>query len=874
MPDAAIISLFLDRYRADKDGGGIRSLEAYQAIFPGYEDLIAREFTTLERLASSAETPSRPGPQWVGPFRIIRLLGRGGQGEVYLAEDSRLRRQVALKVLRGLGAFADEVLARFRREAELTSRLEHPGICPIHEAGIADGVAYIAMRYVRGETLAQRIAEMKAQLGASRAQMAHGSDAPRDGSPGTQASRLHLAGILDAVHVAEKAARILHVTHGAGIVHRDVKPGNIMVTESGDPVILDFGLARDESGDHPTLTRTGDVFGTPAYMSPEQLAGQRVPIDCRTDVYSLGVSLFESLTLQRPFEAPTREALYQAIMTRDAPDLRTLNPAIPANLAVVVATAIEKERDRRYQTALDFAEELRRVRVNEPIVAKPVSRLLKLRRWAHRNPGLAAALAGLFAVLAIGLAVAVFLLAQRDRALSDYDRLGDYSRLQRLEAEAASLWPCEPDRAPAMRAWLEQAADLERRLDGHRRVLDRLRDPADSGGPFASSSEQFKHDTTEKLVSNLTAFVSSEPEGLLPNVRRRLAFAESVRDESIGKHEARWAEAVRSIADEDACPKYRGLRIAPQLGLVPIARDPASGLWEFAHLQTTAPGADPLPARGPDGRLVVTEATGIVFVLLPGGTFRMGAIRPDASRAAAETNLDPEADDRESPVTAVTLDPFFMSKYEVTQGQWLRLVGSNPSSYAPGSPFGGTFPDLRQAHVDLRNPVEQVSWDDCALWLRRLGMTIPTEAQWEYAARGGTATPRWMGIGPDGIPAAANLADACCRKNGGPPGWPYEAWDDGSAVHAPVGSYAANPFGLHDVLGNVWEWCHDWLARYDAAPRSGDGLRDPPAPGFRVYRGGSFSVGASQARSAVRYGLAPAFRHINLGIRPARRLDR
>jgi formylglycine-generating enzyme required for sulfatase activity/serine/threonine protein kinase len=822
-------------------------------------------------------SPLEASAERIGPYRIIRQIGRGGQASVYLAEDTRLHRQVALKVM-DPGFTADSVaVERFRREAEITSRLDHPGICTVYETGESGTVLWIAMRYVDGVSLARRVATSKEKLLTPSAttfavtpEPAAEVAPPGESPPSGETGPTRWNEITELLTIFENAARALHAAHEAGVIHRDVKPGNMMVTPTGEIVILDFGLAVDVGSDLPTLTRTGDLMGTKEYMSPEQIATRALKLDRRTDVYSLGVSLFECLTLKRPFDAPTREGLYQAILTKAPPDLRKLNSAISEDLQIVVATAIEKDRDRRYRTALDLAEELRRVRMHEPIVAKPVGPFVRLARWAQRNPGLATAIGGLFAVLAAGLVVSLVLLGQRDRALlsseaalADYDRLGDSSRLEGLRVAADALWPCEPGKVPAMRSWVEDASQLGQRLEGHRVILDQLRAESRPESRFASHAAQFKHDTTAKLVADLGRFLDPDPvKGLVANVRARLAFAESVERESLGKHEARWADAIRSIRDPADCPKYGGLAIEPQLGLVPLWKND-QGLWEFAHLQTTAPGADPIPRRGQDGRIGVAEETGLVFVLVPGGTFAMGAVKPDDDTAATEPNVDPDAESGESPVTSVTLAPFFLSKYEMTQAQWVRLVGKNPSQYGPGAKSGGRV-------CDLRHPIEQVSWHECDLWIGRLGLALPTEAQWEYAARAGTTAPRWSGLEPKDLAKAANLADAFFKDNGGPSSLKYEPWSDGFGVHAPVGSLAPNPFGLHDVLGNVWEWCRDSWGGYGVEPRAGDGLRSPPASKARVLRGGAFNYDASNVRSAIRYNISPEFRYSNLGVRPAR----
>ena len=184
-----------------------------------------------------------------------------------------------------------------------------------------------------------------------------------------------------------------------------------MVTPEGEPVILDFGLVRDTTGADPTLTRTGERMGTPHYMSPEQIATDRTPVYRATDIYSLGATLYECLTLERPFEAATREGLYQRILTSDLPRPRRRNPHVSRDLEVVLETALERSLERRYRSALDFAEDLRRVKEHEPIRARPAGPALRLGRWAQRNPVLATSMV----LLSVALAASVLLIVQLDR---------------------------------------------------------------------------------------------------------------------------------------------------------------------------------------------------------------------------------------------------------------------------------------------------------------------------------------------------------------------------------------------------------------------------------------------------------------------------
>jgi len=295
--------------------------------------------------------------------------------------------------------------------------------------------------------------------------------------------------------------------------------------------------------------------------------------------------------------------------------------------------------------------------------------------------------------------------------------------------------------------------------------------------------------------------------------------------------------------------------LEPQLGLLPMGADPDSGLWEFAHLQT-----GDVAERGADGKLVLTDGMGLVFVLIPGGTFAMGAQKTDP----AGPNFDPQWSSDESRVHDVALDASFLSKYEMTQGQWQRFVGRNPSQYRPGAKFG-------QQSVTLLDPVEQVSWKDCTHVLGRIGLELPTEAQWERVARAGTSSAWSTGDEKETLEGAANLADAYCKSNGGPLSWSYEEWlNDGAVAHTRIGSYRANAYGLHDMHGNVLEWCRDNYGDYEPPVRAGDGERQVTGSHNRVTRGGSFNGAASNARSAARDYNTPEPRIQNLGLRPTR----
>lgn len=322
----------------------------------------------LEPVPEEDEVPG------LGPYRVLTRLGSGGMGTVYLAQHEDGSAEVALKVLHPEVAASATSAARLQREALVATRIDHPSICTVQGFGREGNLDFLVMPYVPGCSLREAI-------GVSR-------QAGR--TPVTLPSSDHGTPSQTLWHYFERIAHALHVAHEAGLVHRDVKPANLMVMPSGDPVLLDFGLALADG--ETTLTRTGDRPGTPAYMSPEQVSGTRA--DRRSDVYSLGVVLFECTTGELPYRAIDRESLFRQILRGELPDARRRFPHVSREAWTVMQTAMAREPERRYATASDFAEDLRRLRLGLPVLARSAGPLLRGRRFVKRHPLAAALIAG------------------------------------------------------------------------------------------------------------------------------------------------------------------------------------------------------------------------------------------------------------------------------------------------------------------------------------------------------------------------------------------------------------------------------------------------------------------------------------------------
>jgi formylglycine-generating enzyme required for sulfatase activity/serine/threonine protein kinase len=465
---------------------------------------------------------------------------------------------------------------------------------------------------------------------------------------------------------------------------------------------------------------------------------------------------------------------------------------------------------------------------------------------------------GEIAAMKMALARAQLANARFDEALATAkSAVADAPADQRAELEARSR-----DLEAGVTRWRAQSAEREQErsaLSAEVAELEALVS-ARRTWTFSADEDSWWQVQLSELVAGLETFADPDPHaGLMSNVEKRLELARTVEERSVtGAQVARrWTEAIASIRDEKKSPRYRGLVLTPQLGFVPIGKDPKSGLWEFAHVQT---GDE--PERAADGTLVLRDGTALVFVLIPGGTFLMGAQRDDPDAPG----FDPATfHPIECPPHEVSLEPFFLSKYEMTLAQWSRIRGEHanamkPNPQDPDSPGASASP--------LLHPVEDVSWFDCSETVRRLGLDLPTEAQWEYATRAGTTTIWWTGDTADSWEGVINIGD----RDPADPGHELSI-HDGWSSHAPVGVYPPNGFGLHEVLGNVNEWCRDGYGPYALDVKSGDGERLVKDSRHRVVRGGGGESLALRARPASRLPRAPEDRTPWIGLRPACRVQ-
>jgi serine/threonine protein kinase/formylglycine-generating enzyme required for sulfatase activity len=800
-----------------------------------------------------------------GRYRIIRALGKGAMGTVYLAEDTQLERSVAIKTPHFTESPTEESLERFYREARVAATLRQPNICPVFDVGQIDGKHYISMAYIEGRPLSAFIQPDK---------------------PQTERQILI---------VIRKLALALQAAHDKGIVHRDLKPANIIVDTTSEPIIMDFGLARQtrREGDI-RLTQTGNILGTPAYMSPEQVEGEPEKIGPPSDQYSLGVILYELLTAQLPFRGSVIAVMGQ-ILTQEPPPPSRLRSDLDPRIETVCLKMMAKTPSGRFAALKAVADELATIlkspaaktaskeqpasspalslagdRMRADVGASQVLKSLQPKAVTERDPASLEELAR-----------KCYSRRDYDQVIRVVERIPEERRSAELQAllekargkaDEIAFLICDLDEADRLndrQRALKRAEQLLAIKPGHHRalevqekysgygegraarigVLDQFRRPINDGGWIPWSVLAFGLAVFGVLTGVIVIYlgrtaviIDIQDPGVEVAVKGTTLTVTGPDQQSVKVVPGDQELTISCAGLETTTKRFtikKGEKKTITVSIIDsklVARlENESAPLTPTHEEKTA--AKHPPTLKTEAKLPPTfkNSLGMEFVLVPKGKSWLGG-------GGGQTG------ERE----VVIAHDFYLGKYEVTQEDWKKVTGRTPSHFSRTGGGKDLVKDIPDTELE-RFPVEQVSWEDAQVFLERLNKgekdagwvyRLPKETEWEYACRGGPLSDKsesaydYYFDKPTNqlLPEQANFDKRLKRT-------------------CKVGSHQPNRLGLYDMHGNVWEWC-------DVVVKTANGASS------REPRGGGWSTLPVSCTAAFRLG--PARWEGRVGLRVAR----
>ena len=876
------------------------SVSDYQSRFPKVQHQISRQFQVHNAIEKSSVAGSpdenKPSPAITKPeipgFEVVELIGHGGSGIAWRARDLTLGREVAIKVVGNIVSVDRSSQAHFRHEAESVAALNHSAIVPIYQVGDFKDAPYLVMAFIDGCSLAERLQS--------------GPLPPEQ-----------------AVSLMSMIANAVHYAHEQGIIHRDLKPGNILLDKSDQPFVCDFGLARKLDSEQ-TLQTTGQVIGTPAYMPPEQARGYKA--DELSDLYSLGVVLYEMLSGHSPFQSTSSWHSIHRVINHDAVPLRQLDSTIPKDLETICHKCMEKSGTARYQTVAEFESELERFLAGQPIVARRVGVAAQAIRWCRREPKLAG-LMGIAALLAIGLTAAITIAALKIR---DANSVSDAARETAIVAKVDALVSAAPDAVSLVigsldfgdpkteKLLLEKAndhsLDTRSRLNAalglasdasfqHQLVADCVSDlPLESGS--CRNITRYFRDSGPKLIE------ACQQKTIAGNVDSRFRYAVLalfLGDQQAAEELARpgpdpnprttlihnlkdWhggydllAELLAQPLDPDLMsaicigvgridPKKPNAadRAAVTEALVDLYRQTSEGrvrnASHSAMLSWGIPIPDAIESVGSDSKSWHTTSSGLTLVRIPAGEFTMGSDDPRLYMLRHKVKLE---------------RGFWMADREIDVELFREFMEATDEA-------SSWMPDQVISPGD-DHPAQNLSW------LQAIGF-----CNWLSQQEG--LPLAYSRIEDDEAPEGSKSGWRCDFRSAGyrlpsDAEWGYAArcnattrfsfGDDPSValLHVrasnhvkinsfPCGSLIPNAFGLFDMEGNVWEWVWDQYNPNNDKPLAS--LHDPGVEEFvdfskdRVIRGGGVDNRGGDASAETRGNYRPGSTGWNVGFRVVR----